>query len=76
MIFSDLLDSKVDVVYVSPVELTEDVNQYYSKLLAMKAGGDAKDEAIENRYKIVVPDAVRRFPVSKVNLPEAGCAMV
>ena len=61
-----LIDPKVDVIYVSPVELTDDVYQYYSKLLAMKAGGDVKDEAIENRYKIVVPDAVHRFPVSKL----------
>lgn len=59
-----LSDPKVDVVYVSPVELTDDVYQYYSKLLAMKAGGSTKDEAIENRYKIVVPNAVHRFPVS------------
>ena len=59
-----LADPKVDAIYVSPVELTDDVYQYYSKLLAMKAGRDPKDEAIENRYKIVVPDAVHRFPVS------------
>lgn len=59
-----LIDSKVDVIYVSPVELTDDVYQYYSKLLAMRAGGDANDEPVENRYKIVVPDAVHRFPVS------------
>ena len=56
------------MVYVSPVELTDDVNQYYSKLLAMKAGRNAKDEAIENRYKIVVPNAVHRFPVSILNI--------
>ncbi|CAB4044434.1 Hypothetical predicted protein, partial [Paramuricea clavata] len=58
----DIADPKVDAIYVSPVELTDDAYQYYSKLLAMKAGRDPKDEAIENRYKIVVPDAVHRFP--------------
>ena len=58
------VDSKVDVIYVCPVELTDDVDQYYSKLLAMRAASHAKDEPVENRYKIVVPDAVHRFPVS------------
>ena len=58
------------------MELNDEVYQYYSKLLAMKARrleksdsdskgtGDEEEEDIENRYKIIVPDAVDRFPVS------------
>jgi len=54
------------------VELNDEVYQYYSKLLGMKArrseksetGGEEEDD-IENRYKIIVPDAVDRFPVSE-----------
>ena len=61
----------MDVIYVCPVELTDDVYQYYSKLLAMKADGDVKGEPIENRYKIVVPAAVHRFPVSVLNVVES-----
>ena len=82
------LDPKVEVIYVSPVELNDEVYQYYSKLLGMKAqrmhryetgnedddGDDEEGEDIENRYKIIVPDAVERFPVSlipnnKTNIP-------
>ena len=70
------VDPKVEVVYVSPVELNDEVYQYYTKLLGMKARrldmsdsdaketGDDEEEDIENRYKIIVPDAVDRFPVS------------
>lgn len=58
------------------MELNDEVYQYYSKLLAMKArrpdasdsdprasGDDEEEDDIENRYKIIVPDAVDRFPV-------------
>lgn len=69
------IDPKVDVIYISPVELNDEVYQYYSKLLGMKARldksesdsketGDEEEDDIENRYKIIVPDAVDRFPVS------------
>ena len=85
------LDPKVEVIYVSPVELNDEVYQYYSKLLGMKAqrlrryetgnedddGDDEEGEDIENRYKIIVPDAVERFPVSLIpdNIArQLGCA--
>ena len=62
----------MEVIYVCPVEVNDEVYQYYSKLLAMKARpqsasaeeGNGDEEDIENRYKIVVPDAARSFPVS------------
>ena len=67
------IDPKVEVIYISPVELNDEVYQYYSKLLGMKARrpndsdskgtGDEEEDDIENRYKIIVPDAVDRFPV-------------
>ena len=57
---------------MSPVKLNEEVCQYYHKLLGMKAQSSCSDsssnkedsEDFENRYKVVVPDAVDRFPVS------------
>ena len=74
--FCFLLDAQVTVIYVSPVELNDEVYQYYNKLLGMKAQRLDRDDCgskstpneedtdnIENRYKIVVPDAVDRFPV-------------
>lgn len=71
------VDPQVDVIYISPVELNDEVYQYYSKLLGMKARrldksefdaketGDEEEDDIENRYKVIVPDAVDRFPVSQ-----------
>lgn len=72
-----VLDPKVQVIYVSPVKLNEEVYQYYHKLLGMKAQSSCSDspdinltsnkednEDFENHYKVVVPDAVDRFPVS------------
>lgn len=76
-IYDFLVDPKVEVIYISPVELNDEVYQYYSKLLGMKARrldksdsnsketGDEEEDDIENRYKIIVPDAVDRFPVSQ-----------
>ncbi|PFX15030.1 IQ domain-containing protein H [Stylophora pistillata] len=75
----DIADPKVEVIYISPVELNDEVYQYYSKLLAMKArrleknnseskGNGEEDEDIENRYKIIVPDAVNRFPTHNMCL--------
>ena len=62
---------------MSPVKLSEEVYQYYHKLLGMKAQSsysdhsdinqtpnDEDNEDFESRYKVVVPDAVDRFPVS------------
>ncbi|KAK2552797.1 IQ domain-containing protein H, partial [Acropora cervicornis] len=68
----DIIDPNVHVIYVSPVKLNEEVYQYYHKLLGMKAQSSCSDsssnkednEDFENRYKVVVPDAVDRFPVS------------
>lgn len=64
-------DPKVEVIYICPVEINEEVYQYYSKLLAMKARplsskqkSSEEEDDIENRYKIIVPDAVHSFPVS------------
>lgn len=71
----DIADPMVDVIYISPVELNDEVYQYYSKLLGMKAKrleksgtGDEEEDDIENRYKIVVPDAVDRFPTHNMCL--------
>ena len=68
------------MIYVCPVEINDEVYQYYSKLLAMKGRipvgqrGDVREEKEEeendpeNRYKIIVPDAVHKFPVSSRSL--------
>lgn len=52
-----LIDSNVDIVYVSPFELTTDVTQYSMKLLQL--GGIADPVA---RVKLVFPEQASRFP--------------
>ena len=47
----------VDVVYVAPMEIPDDVKRYYSRLLEV---GGVKDPNL--RYKIVVPENAERFP--------------
>lgn len=72
----DIIDPNVHVIYVSPVKLNEEVYQYYHKLLGMKAQSSCSDsssnkednEDFENRYKVVVPDAVDRFPTHNMCL--------
>ena len=78
----------MEVIYISPVELNDEVYQYYSKLLGLKARrpsdsdskgtGDEEEDDIENRYKIIVPDAVDRFPVGSTpeNNARAGYTRV
>ena len=47
----------VDVCYVSPFALNEDVSQYFSKVLEI--GGVANPE---KRYKVVIPENLHKFP--------------
>jgi len=51
------MDPLVDVVYVAPMEIPDDVKRYYSRLLEV---GGVKDPNL--RYKIVVPENAERFP--------------
>lgn len=52
-----IADPLVDVVYVSPFPLTEDVKGYYMKLLEL--GGLANPES---RIRIVTPESAEDFP--------------
>ena len=53
---------------MSPVYINEEMQQYYSKLLGLKSAietGNVDDQADPvDRYKIIVPDALKAFPVS------------
>ncbi|XP_032804347.2 IQ domain-containing protein H isoform X1 [Petromyzon marinus] len=60
----DIKDPNVDVIYVSPVPLSDEVLHYYERLLGLSAsGGDGT-----GRYTIIVPDAVVRFPQLPLSL--------
>ena len=61
-------DPNVDVLFISPVPLSEETLQYYSKLLGLKSAidsGNVDDQVdLGERYKIIVPEAIKSFPVS------------
>jgi IQ domain-containing protein H len=50
-------DPNVDVVYVSPFSLTNDVTGYYMKILEI---GEVDNP--NSRVNIVVPENIHRFP--------------
>lgn len=53
---------------MSPVPVNEEMEQYYAKLLGLKPAidsGSVDDQGdLTSKYKIIVPDAVKSFPVS------------
>uniref|UniRef100_A0A8C4TAN9 IQ motif containing H n=1 Tax=Erpetoichthys calabaricus TaxID=27687 RepID=A0A8C4TAN9_ERPCA len=51
----DIQDPDVDVIYVSPVQLGDDLLQYYHRLLRLTS--DVSDE----RVKIITPEAIDHF---------------
>ena len=61
-------DPNVDVVYISPVPVNDEMLQYYAKLLGLKAAidsGNVEDQAdVSDRYRIITPEAINSFPVS------------
>ena len=55
-IFS-LKDPNVEVIYVTPFQMTSDVIGYYMKILEI---GDVNQA--QNRLHIMVPDNISKFP--------------
>ncbi|XP_073425008.1 IQ domain-containing protein H isoform X1 [Dendrobates tinctorius] len=62
----DIADPNVDVIYISPVKLDEETEQYYRKLLGLRAAvlsGNPQDATeLHDRFTILTPEAVDRFP--------------
>jgi len=56
---------------VSPVDIQEEMKQYYCKLLGLKSAVEASDPEkvgdMTERFTIIVPDALNKFPVSFLN---------
>lgn len=65
-----IVDPNVEVIYVSPVPVNDECMQYYSKLLSLKQAvdsGNVEDQTEQSeKYKIVVPEAIKSFPVSSL----------
>ncbi|ESO87612.1 hypothetical protein LOTGIDRAFT_194358 [Lottia gigantea] len=68
----DLHDPNIDVIFVSPVPLSDETYQYYSKLLGLKSAissGKVEDQQdVTERYKIIVPEAIKSFPTHRMCL--------
>ncbi|KAL8616663.1 hypothetical protein ACOMHN_031645 [Nucella lapillus] len=68
----DIQDPNVDVIFISPVPLSDETLQYYSKLLGLSAAvasGEVEDQSdMSNRYKVLVPEAIKSFPTHRMCL--------
>ena len=64
-------DPNTDVIYVAPVPINEEMAQYYGKLLGLKTAidtGNVDDQQdLADRYKIITPEAIQYFPVSRLS---------
>ena len=62
----EIRDRLVDSIYISPVRFSADDDQYLAKFLglynAIKTGNSAEARAADDRYAIVVPETIGRFP--------------
>ncbi|KAG8440791.1 hypothetical protein GDO86_006503 [Hymenochirus boettgeri] len=62
----DIADPNVDVIFVSPVKLDEDIQQYYRRLFGLRPAvlsGNPQDASeLQERFTFLTPDAVEHFP--------------
>ncbi|XP_063170412.1 IQ domain-containing protein H [Candoia aspera] len=68
----EIKDPNVDVIYICPLELSEEMLCYYSKVLGLQPAvrsGNPEDIAdLQDRFKILTPEAINSFPNRPMSL--------
>nr|XP_020665679.1 IQ domain-containing protein H isoform X1 [Pogona vitticeps] len=68
----EIQDSNVDVIYICPFQLSEEMLQYYIKLLglqqALRSGNPEDIADLQGRFKILTPEALSSFPNRPMSL--------
>jgi len=68
----DLSDPNVDVIYVSPVEVLDELHQYYCRLLGLREAVDKGDPEqigdLTSRFTVITPEALNKFPTHQMCL--------
>lgn len=68
----DLRDDNVDVIYISSVAISDEMIQYYSKLMGLKPAIESSNvddqRDISERFTIITPDAINSFPAHNMCL--------
>ncbi|XP_034291358.1 IQ domain-containing protein H isoform X2 [Pantherophis guttatus] len=68
----EIKDPNVDVIYICPLELSEELLRYYNKLLglqpAVRSGNPEDIGDLQDRFKILTPEAINSFPNRPMSL--------
>ncbi|KAG8145238.1 hypothetical protein E2320_013593, partial [Naja naja] len=68
----EIKDANVDIIYICPLEVSEELLRYYNKLLglqpAVRSGNPEDIGDLQDRFKILTPEAINSFPNRPMSL--------